>query len=198
MKRNIGITILVVILFLFLSATVFCNNQEKNEKTKADGWSSIDNVFYKLEEDMQVKKPGTGPVKIGYTVREVQEVLGMPDRTDEEERILYYRNSPIFFGTDWKVKSWDNRYGNIDVLTEEKEIRLGCHVQGVFQEEGLPLRIKKDYKSYQLEYIDQFVYVNEMWTVVAIQSKNIKEFKKDRNTMDLEDFLKEFKEYLKD
>lgn len=196
MKKSANIMLLLITILLLLPVMVICNELKADRTELADGWSSIDNVFYKREEDKLLKKPGTGPVKIGFTVNEVKEVLGMPDRIDEENHVFYYHNSSIYFGDDWKVKSWDNRYESIDVAAEKKDIKPGSTIQEVFQERGFPLRIKKEDNGYKIEYINEFVYTDERWLISAIQSKTRTEFGIDRTVMNLEDFLQEFEKYL--
>jgi len=100
--------ILFLFLFLFLSSlptSVFSQPQESNQEQTKFGWSSVDDVFSKNEVNKLVKKPMTGPIKIGFSVKEVREVMGIPDRIDEEGYAYYYRQSPIFFNNNWKVQS---------------------------------------------------------------------------------------------
>jgi len=146
--------------------------------------------------DIMVKKPTSGPIKIGYTSKEVQEVMGVPDRIDKEGLVYYYRQSPIYFNEDWEVQSWDNCYGNLDVLEEVKRIKLSSHILEVFEEMGFPLRITKVDDSYQLEYPEEIIYVGVRWQVEAIQTRRVVEYNQERSTMSLEDFLKEFDSYL--
>jgi hypothetical protein len=198
MKKKSHIIMFLLILFLLVTIPTCCNEKPDEATVLAEGWSSMDDVFFKQEEDILTKKPGTGPIKIGFTVREVQEVMGVPDRIDEEEHVFYYHHSPIYFGTDWKVQSWDNRYGNLKVIPEVEGVRPGSHTWKVFQQKGFPIRVKKEGCSYLLEYVDQYIYVNEKWLVEAIQNKKIIEYEFDRAGMSLEDFLKEYEEFLKD
>lgn len=200
MKKEINITIFIIALSMSILLTIPVYSMEQSHKgtNQAGGWSSLDYVFYKQEQDLMVKKPGSGPIKIGFTVREVQEVMGVPDLIDEEGYTFYYHHSPIYFGTDWRVRSWDNRYGNLKVLPEVEEIKLGYHIWKVFQEKGFPLRIKKENNSYLLEYVDQLIYLNEMWLVEAIQTKDITEYEQNRANMDMEKYLQEFELFLKD
>ncbi len=192
MKTEQKIMVLVVILVMLLCTSADSSQLVEGEKTTAAGWSSIDAVFFWQEENLMVKKVGTGPVKIGFTVKEVQEVMGIPDKVDEEEFIFYYHHSPIYFGSNWRVKSWDNRYGNLKVLPEREEVKLGYSIRRVFQEKGFPLSVKKIGHSYQLDYVQQLIYVNERWIVEAVQEKSVAEREKDRTMMSIEDFLSEW------
>jgi hypothetical protein len=198
MKKKDNIIIFLLILILLVTIPSYCNEKPQGgAAVQVEGWSSVDYVFFKQEQDILTKKPGTGPIKIGFTVREVREVMGVPDRIDEEEHIFYYHHSPIYFGADWKVKSWDNRYGNLNVIPEVEAVRPGSHTWKVFQQKGFPIRVKKEGSSHLLEYVDQYIYVNEEWLVEAIQNKKTTEYEMNRTGMSLEDFLKEYREFLK-
>ncbi len=193
-----GLIVIFVVLSIFGSLSGFGQSLIEKEAKTQSSWSSVDNVFIKKEMDMMVKKAMSGPIKIGFTSKEVQEVMGVPDRIDEEGYVFYYRKSPIYFNDDWKVQSWDNRYGNLDVLEEVVKIKPGSHILKVFEEEGFPLRIKKEDHSYQLEYLDEMVYISEGWQVEAIQPRRVVEYNQERAIMSLEAFLKEFDNYLAD
>jgi len=198
MKKKDNITIFLLILILLVTIPSWCiEKPQGGAAVQAEGWSSVDYVFFKQEQDILTKKPGSGPIKIGFTVREVREVMGVPDRIDEEEHIFYYHYSPIYFGADWKVKSWDNRYGNLNVIPEVEAVRPGSHTWKVFQQKGFPIRVKKEGSSHLLEYVDQYIYVNEEWLVEAIQNKKTTKYEMNRTGMSLEDFLKEYREFLK-
>lgn len=198
MKNGINMTILLIAIFLLVSISSYSYQYSKNDSPKPDGWSSIDNVFYKQEKDLMVKKSELEVIKIGFTSEEVQGIMGVPDRIDKEEYTYYYHHSPIYFGEDWRVKSWDNRYGNLKVLPEREEIRLGDHISKVFHEKGFPLRVKMEYNSYLLHYTDQLVYVNERWLVEAIQIKKPIEDNKVRAAMGLPEYIIEFETFLKE
>jgi hypothetical protein len=197
MKRKFDIAMFSILFIILVVIPSWCIEQSNGEIILAEGWSSVDNVFFKQEQDTLTKKPGTGPIKIGFTVREVQEVMGIPDRIDKEGHIFYYHHSSIYFGADWKVRSWDNRYGNLIVISEVEEARPGSHTWKVFQQKGFPIKVKKEGSSYLLEYVDQFIYVNENWLIEAIQNKKIIEYEMNRTGMSLEDFLQEYEEFLK-
>jgi hypothetical protein len=171
-------------------------NQDSDKEAGNDGWSSIDNVFSNQEINKLVKKPMTGPIKIGFTAKEVREVMGIPDSIDEEKYIYYYRQSPIFFNESWKVQSWDNRYGNLYVLPAMVKIVPGFHISEVFKLKGFPFRISKIDYSYQLEYPEELIYVSENWNVEAIRDRQAIEYNPNRENMNLENFLAEFKKYL--
>lgn len=164
---------------MFSSTITYSNELAEKESKLLGGWSSLDQVFFRQDENLMVKKIGTGPIKIGFTVKEVQEVMGIPDKIDQKEYIFYYHHSAIYFGEDWRVKSWDNRYGNLKVLPEREEIKLGYHISKVFQEKGFPLSIKKIGESYELDYVEELIYLNQRWLVEAIQAKE--DPKKEKN-----------------
>ena len=196
MRKGIKLILFLVLLLMLIYFTVFGQTQIENVEQTQNGWSSVDDVFIKQEMDIMVKKPTSGPIKISYTSKEVQEVMGVPDRIDKEGLVYYYRQSPIYFNEDWKVQSWDNRYGNLDVLEEVKRIKLSSHILEVFEERGFPLRITKVDDSYQLEYPEEIIYVGVRWQVEAIQPRRVVEYNQERSTMSLEEFLEEFDSYL--
>jgi len=198
MKKSIKIMALFLLFFILFSYSVFSQPPIENEKEIKNGWSSVDDVFSKKEVNKLVKKPMTGPIKIGFTAKEVIEVMGIPDRLDEEGYIYYYRQSPIFFDNEWKVQSWDNRYGNLDILKETVKIAPGSHISEVFEENGFPLRITKNGYSYNLEYPNVMIYVSDRWNVEAIQYKTKLAFKQERTNMGIEEFLEEFNNYLEE
>jgi|GEM_PF-1827970 len=196
MRKGIRLILFLVLLLMFIYLTVFSQPQTENVEQTQNGWSSVDDVFIKQEMDIMVKKPTSRPITIGYTSKEVQEVMGVPDRIDKEGLVYYYRQSPIYFNADWKVQSWDNCYGNLDVLEEVKRIKLSSHILEVFEERGFPLRITNVDHSYQLEYPEEIIYVGMRWQVEAIQPRQVVEYNHERATMSLEEFLKEFDSYL--
>ena len=198
MQRAVRIMAVFLLFFILFSYSVFSQSQIENEKEIKDGWSSVDDVFSKREINQLVKKPMTGPIKIGFTAKEVREVMGIPDRLDEEGYIYYYRQSPIFFDNEWKVQSWDNRYGNLDILKETVKIAPGSPISEVFKEKGFPLRITKNGYSYYLEYPNVIIYVSDRWNVEAIQYKNKLAYKQERTNMGIEEFLEEFNNYLEE
>jgi len=198
MQKAVRIMAIFLLFFILFSNSVFSQSQIENKKEIQDGWSSVDDVFSKREINQLVKKPMTGPIKIAFTAKEVREVMGIPDRLDEEGHIYYYRQSPIFFDNEWKVQSWDNRYGNLDVLKEAVKIVPGSHVSKVFKEKSFPFRMTKNGTSYKLEYPNEIIYVSNRWNVEAIQYRNIVEYKQDRANMGIEEFLEEFNNYLKE
>jgi hypothetical protein len=198
MQKLMKIAFISLLLFSFFSSfSIFAQPQDNNQKEVQDSWSSTGDVFTKQDINKLIKKPMAGPIKIGFTAKEVREVMGVPDTMDEEGHVYYYRQSPIFFDKDWQVQSWDNRYGNLDVLPESVRIRPGSHISEVFKLNGFPLRITKIDGSYHLEYPGDIIYVSDNWEVEAIQDKQVVEYKSGRQDMNLEDFLEEFKNYLK-
>ncbi|MBP8718955.1 MAG: hypothetical protein KBI07_07765 [Candidatus Atribacteria bacterium] len=194
-KRRV-LFLILIIMVVGSASPVYCASESKNESSPVGGWSSIDNIFSQADEKVMLKKEELGPIKIGFSAKEVQKVMGIPDYIDKEEYIYYYRQSPIYFSADWKVKSWDNRYGYLKVLPEKVEVKLGDHISQVFKEGGFPLRITKRDKSYQLDYSNQVIYLNERWLVEAIQTKNPTEYQSERTLMSLPDFIEELEDFL--
>lgn len=194
MKRSIFI---MMIFFLFISLSALGESQNEKGVQIQNNWSSVDDVLTKQKENVLVKKFTSNPIKIGFTSKEVQEVMGVPDRIDQEENIFYYRQSAIYFNDEWKVQSWDNRYGNLYTLAEIIKIKLGYHILEVFKEKGIPLRITKVDQSYRLEYCDEVIYVGSNWQVEAIQPILKINYKTDRDVMSLMEFIEEFNSYLK-
>jgi hypothetical protein len=194
--RVLFLILIILVVWIWTAIPVYCASNGKNESSQVGGWSSIDNIFSQPEQKVTLKKEELGPIKIGFSAREVQIVMGIPDYIDKEEYIYYYRQSPIYFNTDWKVQSWDNRYGNLKVLPEKVEVQLGDHISQVFKENGFPLRIIKRDESYQLDYIDQMIYLNERWLVEAIQTETATEYQRERTLLSLPDFIQEFEDFL--
>lgn len=198
MQRVIKIVFIALLFLSFSSINIFCQDQQSNQQEVQYGWSSVDNIFIKMELDKLVKKAMSGPIKIGITAKEVMEVMGVPNRIDEEGYTYYYRESPVFFDNNWKVQSWDNRYGNLDVIEDTYNIGPGSHIAEVFKEKGFPLRIIKIDCSYQLDYPEEKIYLSENWNVEAVHDKQTIKYNPNRNVMHLDDFLVEFQKYLKE
>ena len=199
MQKGIKISVLFLVFFIFITGSFIAlgQSQSKDETQTQKGWSSVDDVFIKPEADILVKKPVSGPIKIGFTVKEVREVMGIPHRIDEEEHIYYYRTSPIYFSDEWKVQSWDNRYGNLNVQNEIVKIELGSHILDVFKLKGFPLRMTKVDSGYHLEYPEEIIFIGEEWRVESIQAINEIEYQQiSRETMTLDEFLEEFEWFL--
>ncbi|NLL62265.1 MAG: hypothetical protein GX240_05775 [Candidatus Atribacteria bacterium] len=196
MRKKIRISLLVLVMFFLVHISVFGSFPGQDGSSLPDGWSSADNVFYKQDAELMIKKSKLEVVKFGFSEKEVVEIMGVPDEIDKESRVYYYRHSPIYFGEDWRVKSWDNRYGNLKVLPEIEKVKLGDHISQVFHLQGFPLRVKEDDKSYQLDYIDQLIYINERWLVEAIQVKTLPEHEKIKPEMSLAEYLSEFAAFL--
>ena len=196
MRKIIRLLHVLAMLFLLVHISAFCSLPDQNESFLPDGWSSVDNVFYKQNAELMIKKSKLEMVKLGFSDKEVVEIMGVPDKIDKENHIYYYRHSPIYFGEDWRVKSWDNRYGNLKVLPEIEKVSLGDHISQVFHLQGFPLRVKTDSKSYHLDYGDQLIYLNERWLVEAIQVKMLSEYEKIKSEMSLAEYLSEFAAFL--
>ena len=196
MKKGIRICVLFLVFFMTVSFMVLGQSATEDEPQTQKGWSSVDDVFIKPEADILVKKPVSGPIKIGFTAREVRELMGIPHEIDEEEHIYYYRTSPVYFDEEWKVQSWDNRYGNLNVQPEIVKIELGSHILKVFKLKDFPLRIEKTDARYQLEYPEEIIFIGEDWRVEGIQTLHKIAYQQtERDTMTLDEFLKEFEDF---
>ena len=196
MKKNSYLFLIILYLFLLFIFTGSSIAQEEKLQTESS-WSSIDDVFINQEKNFLLNPIDVdGSIKIGFTVKEVQKIMGIPDKIDIKKYIYYYRKSPVYFNNEWKVQSWDNRYGNLRVTHEMSKISLGAHISEVFKEKGFPQRAIKLKNSYQLEYSDSTIYFNHKWNVEAIQEKNKPAYRSDRENMSLDDFLEEYHQFL--
>jgi hypothetical protein len=66
------------------------------------------------------KDPDAPLINIGSSVEDVIKAMGTPESIQISFRSFKYRNSTIFFDDDWKVQSWDNRYGDLKVSLENE------------------------------------------------------------------------------
>lgn len=188
--------IIFIVAILLISLSFIVNSQFQDEFQIRNPYSSADDFFIQLKASCLVRKPCSGPIKIGTTIQEVQNTMGFPDYVDTKNHIYFYRYSPIYFDQNWKVQSWNNRYGNLVVIPEKLEVRLGSHLSEVFQEKGLPLRILKlsQYFGYQLEYPDEMIYIGNEWKVESIQHKKRDEQYQGKTGWSTEDYLREYQD----
>jgi hypothetical protein len=66
------------------------------------------------------KDPHAPLITIGSSLEAVIKAMGTPESIQISFKSFKYRNSTIFFDDDWKVQSWDNRYGNLKVSLENE------------------------------------------------------------------------------
>ncbi len=88
--------------------------------SKKVGFSSVDNVMTAVTINNAGKDPDAPPINIGSSVEDVIKAMGTPEFIQISFKSFKYRNSTIFFDYDWKVQSWDNRYGNLKVSLEKE------------------------------------------------------------------------------
>ncbi len=129
-KRILVLTILVLtILSLFLSfvyAQVWVIEFSGDIDTtrlsisKKVGFSSVDDVMTAVTINNIGKDPNAPLITIGSSVEDVIRSMGTPESIQISFKSFKYRNSTIFFDDDWKVQSWDNRYGNLKVSLESE------------------------------------------------------------------------------
>ena len=56
MKKKDNITIFLLILILLITIPSYCNEKTQEEASvQAEGWSSVDYVFFKQEQDILTK-----------------------------------------------------------------------------------------------------------------------------------------------
>jgi len=86
--------------------------------SKKVGFSSVDDVMTAVTINNIGKDPNAPPVTIGSSVEDVIRAMGTPESIQISFKSFKYRNSTVYFDEDWKVQSWDNRYGNLKVSLE--------------------------------------------------------------------------------
>ncbi len=88
--------------------------------SKKVGFSSVDDVMTAVTINNIGKDPHAPPITIGSSVEDVIKAMGTPESIQISFKSFKYRNSNIFFDDNWKVQSWDNRYGNLKVSLENE------------------------------------------------------------------------------
>lgn len=143
-------------------------NTTRLSTSKKVGFSSVDDVMTAVTINNAGKDPHAPPINIGSSVEDAIKAMGTPESIKISFKSFKYRNSTIFFDDDWKVQSWDNRYGNLKVSLEN--------------ESGDILDIG--------EYLIDKIF--------KITNDNLSEISKALTTdKDVEDIIKEFQELLK-
>jgi len=87
---------------------------------KKVGFSSVDDVMTAVTINNIGKDPNAPPITIGSSVEDVIKAMGTPESIQISFKSFKYRNSTVCFDDDWKVQSWDNRYGNLKVSLENE------------------------------------------------------------------------------
>jgi len=88
--------------------------------SKKVGFSSVDDVMTAVTINNIGKDPNAPPITIGSSVEDVISAMGTPESIQISFKSFKYRNSTVCFDDDWKVQSWDNRYGNLKVSLENE------------------------------------------------------------------------------
>jgi len=88
--------------------------------SKKVGFSSVDDVMTAATINNVGKDPDAYPISIGSSVEDVIKAMGTPESIQISFKSFKYRNSTVYFDDDWKVQSWDNRYGNLKVSLENE------------------------------------------------------------------------------
>lgn len=88
--------------------------------SKKVGFSSVDDVMTAVAINSIGKDPNAPPFTIGSSLEDVIRVMGTPESIQISFKSFKYRNSTVYFDNDWKVQSWDNRYGNLKVSLENE------------------------------------------------------------------------------
>jgi hypothetical protein len=101
------------------------------------GFSSVDDVMTAVTINNIGKDADAPPIYIGSSVEDVIGAMGTPESIQISFKSFKYRNSTIFFDDDWKVQSWDNRYGNLKVSLEDESddtLDIGEYlIDGIFK-----------------------------------------------------------------
>ena len=92
--------------------------------SKKVGFSSVDDVMTAVTINNIGKVPNAPPITIGSYIEDVIKVMGTPESIQISTRAFKYRYSTVYFDDDWKVQSWDNRYGNLKVSLENESIDI--------------------------------------------------------------------------
>ena len=99
----------------------YYNSESSN--AKKIGFSSVDDVITAAAINNIGKESDAPSITIGSTIEDVVRAMGSPEYIQISPQSFIYRNSMIYFDDNWKVQSWDNRYGNLKVSLEgEKSI----------------------------------------------------------------------------
>jgi len=95
-------------------------NKTRLSISKKVGFSSVDDVMTAVTINNIGKDPDAPPITIGSSIEDVIKAMGSPESSQIYFKSFKYRNSTVYFDDDWKVQSWDNRYGNLKVSLEKE------------------------------------------------------------------------------
>jgi len=142
-------------------------NTTSSSISKKVGFSSVDDVMTAVNINNIGKDPNAPLITIGSSVEDVIGAMGTPESIQISFKSFKYRNSTVCFDDDWKVQSWDNRYGNLKVSLENENDDI------------------LDIGEYLID------------AIFKITNDNLSEISKVLTTdKDVEDIIKEFQEFL--
>lgn len=95
-------------------------NTTRLSTSKKVGFSSVDDVMTAVTINNIGKDPDAPLINIGSSVEDVIKAMGTPESIQISFKSFKYQNSTVYFDDDWKVQSWDNRYGNLKVSLENE------------------------------------------------------------------------------
>jgi len=95
-------------------------NTTSSSISKKIGFSSVDDVMTAVNINNIGKDPNAPLITIGSSVEDVIGTMGTPESIQISFKSFKYRNATVCFDDDWKVQSWDNRYGNLKVSLENE------------------------------------------------------------------------------
>jgi hypothetical protein len=100
-------------------------NTTSSSISKKVGFSSVDDVMTAVTINNMGKDPDAPTITIGSSLEDVIGAMGTPESIQVIFKSFKYRNSTVYFDDDWKVQSWDNRYGILKVsLENERKIDI--------------------------------------------------------------------------
>jgi len=95
-------------------------NTTSSSISKKIGFSSVDDVMTAVNINNIGKDPNAPLITIGSSIEDVIGAMGTPESIQISFKSFKYRNATVCFDDDWKVQSWDNRYGNLKVSLENE------------------------------------------------------------------------------
>jgi len=101
--------------------------------SKKVGFSSVDDVMTAVTINSIGKDPNAPPITIGSSAEDVIRAMGTPESIQISFKSFKYRNSIVYFDDDWKVQSWDNRYGNLKVSLENESSIDVLNIDDIFK-----------------------------------------------------------------
>jgi len=135
--------------------------------SKKIGFSSVDDVMTAVNINNIGKDPNAPLITIGSSIEDVIGAMGTPESIQISFKSFKYRNATVCFDDDWKVQSWDNRYGNLKVSLENENDDI------------------LDISEYLID------------AIFKITNDNLSEISKVLTTdKDVENIIKEFQEFL--